>query len=171
MTHKNILVKTLNHYAYPVMGGLMFAAMAYFLARDGVAPFDLITLVLVAVIAFALWRFLVSSQPDEIDSVVAVRNALSNGEKPTLLEFYSEYCVGCLATKPIVDQLEREVGERMRVIRLDIAKEPGRTLVEEYGVVLTPTFIQFDQYGNKVRDSIGVIDRSRILYELEQTSG
>jgi thioredoxin-related protein len=70
--------------------------------------------------------------------------------------------------KPIVDQLEAEAGERLQLIRLDIDQEPGKSLLEDYGVLFTPTFLYFDKNGKKISESTLILDRPRILYDLER---
>ncbi len=164
-----VLVRVFNHHGYPILSVIILATLAIVLASNGIAALDLIILVALIAVALGVWRLLVSSQTEGMDSVQLVRQAIQNGQRPTILQFYSAYCAGCIAMKPVVDQLEAEAGDRIQVIRLNIDSEPGKTLMQEHGVMFTPTFVYFDARGNKVRESIGVLDRYRILYDLENT--
>mgnify|MGYP001439456191 CR=1 FL=1 len=162
-----ILVRVFNHRAYPVFSVVLVGVLTYLLAVNGFSLVDALTVAAAVVILFIIWRLLVSTETGELDSVRAVREELSNGRRPTIIEFFSSYCVGCMAMKPVVDRLEAEAGDRLQIIRLNIDTEPGKTLMSEFGVVFTPTFVYFDASGNKLRESIGVLDRARVLYDLE----
>ncbi|HEC23113.1 MAG TPA: thioredoxin [Chloroflexi bacterium] len=164
-----LLVRIFNHRSFPLIAALALIVAALIAGRDGFSGADALILLVVAAAAVLVWRMLVTHQTESMDSLEAVREALHNGQRATVLEFFSTTCAGCLAMKPVVDRLEAEAGERLQIIRLNIDEEPGRTLMEEYGVIFTPTFIYFDPDGNKLRESIGVLDQARILFDLERT--
>jgi thiol-disulfide isomerase/thioredoxin len=164
---KSLLVAIFNHRFYPVMVGTLFVVLAYLLARSGVTTLDYAILVAYGLLAYVVWRVLQTRQTGP-NSARLVRTMLRDGTQPTLIQFYSSYCVGCMAIKPVVDQLEAEAGTRLRILRLSIDSEPGKTLKSEFDVVFTPTFYYFDKQGNKVRDSIFVLDKAKILYDLEK---
>lgn len=162
-----ILVKLVNHWFYPVACTVGMLILAVLLSSGGFTLTELALMAVVVAVLVLLWRLLLTNQTREIDSVTAIRRAIANGSRPTIVEFFSSYCVGCMAMKPVLARLEQEAGERLQVIRLNIDQEPGKTLMDEFGVVFTPTFIYFDKHGNKLRDSIGVLDQARVLYELD----
>lgn len=167
----NPLVRIFNHRAYPVFAALLLivAAILFTIDSNGFVALDTLWLALIAGALFLLWRLLVSNQTPEMDSVQQIRAQLTNGATPTIIEFFSSYCVGCMAMKPVLDRLEQEAGERLQIIRLNIDEEPGRTLMSEYDIVFTPTFVYFDKQGNKLRDSIGILDQARVLYDLDMS--
>ncbi len=161
-----ILVWVFNHRFYPVLVGVVFVLAAVLLARDGVEWYDVAALAGVGVVSVGIW-LLLRPQQSGPNSVQAIRALIKDGTQPTLIEFYSSYCVGCMAIQPVVDQLAKEAGERLRILRLSIDTEPGKTLMQEHKVVFTPTFVYYDARGNKVRDSVFVLDKAKILYDLE----
>ncbi len=167
----NPIVRILNHRAYPVFAALLLivAAILFTIDSSGFVALDALWLALITAGLFLLWRLLVSTQTAEMDSVQKIRSQLTNSKTPTIIEFFSSYCVGCMAMKPVLDRLEQEAGERLQIIRLNIDEEPGRTLMAEYDIVFTPTFVYFDKQGNKLRDSIGILDQARVLYDLEMS--
>ncbi|NDJ33155.1 MAG: hypothetical protein GYB64_00675 [Chloroflexi bacterium] len=164
----SILIRVFNHRFYPVMIGFVLLASAFLLAQDGTSLLDIGVLTGILVAAGGVWLLLRSTQTEGQDTVERFKQNIAESGKPTIVQFFSQYCVGCLAVKPVVDQLENEAGDRLQIIRLSIDEEPGRSLVEEYDVVYTPTFVYFDAQGNKLRDSTFILDRARVLYELEQ---
>jgi thioredoxin 1 len=165
---RDFLIDVVNHRFVITLSITLLVAATILVSQDGVQAADVLVLVAVGAVGFGIWRVLVSRNTEGIVSVQAFQEAISSGGRATLVEFYSPYCAGCLAMKPVVDQLETEAGSRLQVIRLNIDTEPGRSLVDRFDVLFTPTFIYFDRQGNKVRDSVLVLDRARILYELER---
>ena len=162
------LIRTFNHRAYPVGVAIMLGLMTVLLAANGVQIADVIVLAVLLVIAFVVWYLLVSRQTEATDDVAAFRRSIANGRVPIIVQFFSKYCVGCLAVKPVIDQLEKDVEGRLQIIRLDIDDEPGKSLVKEFDVVYTPTFVYFSPDGEKLRDSTFILDRARVMYDLEQ---
>lgn len=162
------LVRIFNHRSYPVYSVLFLGGLIYFLARNGVDGLDLIILSALMIVLFAVRQMFNSTQSVELSSRELLEQSIRGAGRPTIVEFFSSYCVGCMAVKPAVDRLERDAGDRIQIIRLNIDREPGKDLLDEYGVVFTPTFVYFDASGNRLRETVGVLDYARVLYELEQ---
>lgn len=85
---------------------------------------------------------------------------------PVLLEVQSPFCLGCVAQKPAVDKLEREMAGKLAVRRVDIQSDEGRQLVKQFGIEFTPTFILFDAAGKEQWRSVGQLDAVRIRASL-----
>ena len=49
-----------------------------------------------------------------------------------------------MSIKPVVDELELELGDEIHFIRLNIQETIGMELAPVYGFEFTPTFIYFD---------------------------
>jgi thioredoxin-related protein len=69
--------------------------------------------------------------------------------------------------KPVVDELERELGDEIYIIRLNIQEEVGRELAPVYGFEFTPTFIYFDEEGNELWRTVGEFDPQRVRDSLK----
>lgn len=111
----------------------------------------LAALVLVAVIAGG-WLVLRPGAQD-VDSLSVAEQVINSG-RPTMVEFYSNYCVGCMAIRPQVDDLvdasQERFGDALNIIRIDIHTDLGRALRQRYGFSYSPEFVLFDNGGAEV---------------------
>jgi thioredoxin-related protein len=69
--------------------------------------------------------------------------------------------------KPVVDELENELGDQVLFIRLNIQEEVGRELAPLYGFEFTPTFIYFDGNGVELWREVGSLDTQRVRDSLK----
>jgi thiol-disulfide isomerase/thioredoxin len=137
------------------------------LSLNGISILDgvILLVLLAASTAFLMMRY--THQTPEIREQEALQRALRNGEKYTLVELFGQMCTGCISIKPTVDKLEEEATERLQVIRLDIEKSPGIYL-KRGKRTFTPTFLLYDPQGNLIKETYLVLDRAKILYEVER---
>jgi thioredoxin 1 len=101
-----------------------------------------------------------TSSAEESDAVQA---ALRLG-KPTIVEFGANACASCREMKPILEALQREHGERISVLNIDILKTRG--YVARYRIQLMPTQVFFDAQGREVGRNMGKITGPEILAQL-----
>lgn len=89
----------------------------------------------------------------DVDSAAAA-NAMLNSGKPTMLEFFSNYCTNCMLFRPSVDALiadiRTEYANTFNVLRVDIHTDFGRELREQIGFSYTPEFVLFDANGDEM---------------------
>ena len=79
---------------------------------------------------------------------------LINGEKPTFVDFSAEWCGPCKMMAPILAELKSEVGDMIRIIKIDVDKNPQ--VASAYQVQSVPTLMLF-RGGNVVWRQSGVI--------------
>ena len=60
---------------------------------------------------------------------------------PTLVYFYTSWCSPCQMMKPLIQQLEEELGNDLIIIEIDVEHEKG--IVQKYKVKSVPTLILF----------------------------
>ncbi len=111
-----------------------------------------LTLLVTAVLGVA-WLIL-RTPATPLDSVAEFDARLRSGQ-PTLIEFYSNRCSICLASKPTVDRLEKQLEGRAVVLRVDVADPVGRELAARWGIAGTPAFIVTTGAGQPVYMSYG----------------
>jgi thiol-disulfide isomerase/thioredoxin len=78
--------------------------------------------------------------------------------------------MACIAVKPIVDGLETEFSDKLRVIRVDIQSEAGKALGVQYDFRFTPTFIFFDAQGKESWREVGSLSAERVRTLLKESN-
>ncbi|MCB0101982.1 MAG: thioredoxin family protein [Anaerolineales bacterium] len=67
-----------------------------------------------------------------------------------------------MSMKPVVDELEEELGKDILIIHINIQEEVGMELAPVYDFEFTPTFIYFDAQGNELWRMVGEFDPQRV---------
>ena len=68
----------------------------------------------------------------------------------------------------MVDGLERELGDRVQVLRLDVLSPVGKTAARAYAVRAVPTFVLFDAGGEMIYYQAGLPGKGVIRQEIDK---
>jgi thioredoxin 1 len=85
-------------------------------------------------------------------------------ETPVLVDFWAEWCVPCHMVSPVVEEIGREKGDALSVVKLNIDENPDVT--RKYGVMSIPTLIMFVSGEEKAR-VVGARGKDAILKEID----
>ncbi len=64
-----------------------------------------------------------------------------NSDRPVLVDFWAAWCGPCKMVAPVLDELAGEMGDKVRVAKLNV--DENQEIALKYGVRGIPTFILF----------------------------
>ena len=64
-----------------------------------------------------------------------------NSDKPTLVDFFAEWCGPCKTMKPVLETVKGRMGEQLSILKIDIDKSPNAAAA--YQIQSVPTLILF----------------------------
>ncbi|TLP75412.1 thioredoxin [Maribacter sp. ACAM166] len=83
-----------------------------------------------------------------------------NDETSVLVDFFADWCGPCKTLAPILKQVKEELGEAIKVVKIDVDK--NQSLAAKYQVKGVPTMILFKN-GKQVWRQSGVVPKHELL--------
>lgn len=83
---------------------------------------------------------------------------------PVLVDFGAEWCGPCRALAPIVEELAKEYGARLKVGTVDI--DHSRQVAAEFGIMSVPTLIFFKD-GKVVDKVVGLRPKAELRSKID----
>jgi thioredoxin 1 len=85
-----------------------------------------------------------------------------NDTKPVIVDFHALWCGPCKVQSPILKELAAELGDRVKVIKIDV--DQNGSISSQYQIQSVPTLIVFKN-GKPVWRQSGVVSK-RDLYKV-----
>lgn len=89
---------------------------------------------------------------------------LSGSELPVLVDFYAPWCGPCQMMAPILDQVNAQMKQKLRVVKINTDNYPQ--LASQYQIHALPTLVLFKQ-GKPAERIEGVIPADALIQRLQ----
>ncbi len=91
-------------------------------------------------------------------------NDVINGGQLVLVDFFATWCQPCKMMHPILEQIKNVLGNRIRIIKVDVDKY-GAT-ASQYRIQSVPTLMLF-RNGEVLWRTSGVVEKTELLATLD----
>lgn len=75
---------------------------------------------------------------------------------PVLVDFWAEWCGPCKMIAPVLDQLSKEYGEKLKICKMDV--DANKDTPAKYGIRGIPTLMVF-KGGNMEAQTVGALSK------------
>ena len=147
---KKILLKFINRYSLIYLPlGWIFGLVIFFVAFE---PSSVLYILSFFVIGSFFGLYLFNSKR----GLVVDNHNFSNFEY-TIIEFYSDYWLGCTASKFIVNEFKKK-HEDIPIVSVNASKKDYLETIEKYNLKYTPTYVLVDNQGEKIYKRVGTFN-------------
>ncbi|MCM5569800.1 thioredoxin TrxA [Burkholderiaceae bacterium FT117] len=83
---------------------------------------------------------------------------------PVLVDYWAEWCGPCKMIAPILDEVARDYGEKVRVVKVNV--DENQSVPAKYGIRGIPTLMLF-RNGAVVDTKVGALSKSQLTMFLD----
>jgi len=85
-------------------------------------------------------------------------------DTPVLVDFWAEWCGPCLRVAPVLEEIANEMGDKVKIVKLDIDANPNTA--RDYQVLSVPTLTVF-KGGQPVQSVAGARPKGDLVKLIE----
>lgn len=95
-------------------------------------------------------------------------NEIVNSDTPVLIDFTAAWCGPCKMMAPVLKEVSGRIGEKGRIIKIDIDK--NRAIAEKLRIMSVPTFMLYKN-GKVLWKKSGVVSAQQLEQVILNASG
>ncbi|MDP4290665.1 MAG: thioredoxin [Bacteroidota bacterium] len=92
-------------------------------------------------------------------------DSIINSDKPVLVDFFAEWCGPCKMQSPILKELATELGDKVKIIKIDV--DQNQEIAYRFQIRSVPTLMIFKNGVTKYQQP-GVHSKSQIINIINQ---
>jgi thioredoxin 1 len=81
------------------------------------------------------------------------------------IDFYADWCGPCVAMKPVLEELEKELADEVEIKKIDVDEKQDEA--SKYGVMSIPTYLILED-GKEVDRFVGVTSKEVIKNKISK---
>jgi thiol-disulfide isomerase/thioredoxin len=144
-------------FIFPVLISLL---SYFYITKNKIIVFSIFFFLIVF---FLLIKILLSPQESTSLEQSNIENIFES-EGKLVVEFFSPNCLGCILSENAVKEFNTNYSDEFNFIKLNISDERYSSLVNDYQISVTPTFLLINE-GKVINKYQGVLSNSKKLYE------
>ncbi|MFG1343752.1 thioredoxin [Xanthobacter autotrophicus DSM 431] len=79
---------------------------------------------------------------------------------PVIVDFWAEWCGPCRMVAPILEEVSGEMGEKIRIVKLNVDENPATA--SKYGIMSIPTLLLFKD-GKIASRQVGAAPKAKLV--------
>ncbi|MFS8035683.1 thioredoxin [Xanthobacter sp. AM11] len=83
-----------------------------------------------------------------------------NSSAPVIVDFWAEWCGPCRMVAPILEEVSGEMGEKVRIVKLNVDENPQTA--SKYGIMSIPTLLLFKD-GKIASRQVGAAPKAKLV--------
>ena len=87
-------------------------------------------------------------------------DSIIQDSKPVVIDFHALWCGPCKVQSPVLKEIANELGDRIRVIKIDV--DQNREIASRYNIQSVPTLMVFKKGEIKYKQA-GVHSKSQLM--------
>lgn len=87
--------------------------------------------------------------------IITLERGVGEESKPTVLNFYANWCQPCKQLSPLFEQAKSQYGDRVNFMSINVDDPNNEQVIDQYGVSPIPTIVFLNPEGEVVSYAIG----------------